>query len=129
MASEKLAAGLVNSGYSVGWVGACTVGVTATETAVTQIISGTNMTTDPRVLPISITGTLRTLVNSYDYSGVGELGQSGRGLYGIYDPSNWSQKQTAQCNATSPVTGVQQWSTTNPYGIVVYDGVMYMIDC
>lgn len=49
MASEKLAAGLVNSGYSVGWVGACTVGVTATETAVTQIISGTNMTTDPRV--------------------------------------------------------------------------------
>lgn len=26
MASEKLAAGLVNSGYSVGWVGACTVG-------------------------------------------------------------------------------------------------------
>lgn len=32
MASEKLAAGLVNSGYSVGWVGACTVGVTATET-------------------------------------------------------------------------------------------------
>ena len=131
MASEKLAAGLVNSGYSVGWVGACTVGVTATETAVTQIISGTNMTTDPRVLPISITGTLRTLVNSYDYSGLGELGQSGRGLYGIYDPSNWSQKQTAQCNATSPVTGVQQWSTTNPYGIVVYDGVMYMIanDC
>lgn len=131
MASEKLAAGLVNSGYSVGWVGACTVGVTATETAVTQIISGTNMTTDPRVLPISITGTLRTLVNSYDYSGVGELGQAGRGLYGIYDPSNWSQKQTAQCNATSPVTGVQQWSTTNPYGIVVYDGVMYMIanDC
>lgn len=131
MASEKLAAGLVNSGYSVGWVGACTVGVTATETAVNQIISGTNMTTDPRVLPISITGTLRTLVNSYDYSGVGELGQSGRGLYGIYDPSNWSQKQTAQCNATSPVTGVQQWSTTNPYGIVVYDGVMYMIanDC
>lgn len=131
MASEKLAAGLVNSGYSVGWVGACTVGVTATETAVTQIISGTTMTTDPRVLPISITGTLRTLVNSYDYSGVGELGQSGRGLYGIYDPSNWSQKQTAQCNATSPVTGVQQWSTTNPYGIVVYDGVMYMIanDC
>lgn len=131
MASEKLAAGLVNSGYSVGWVGACTVGVTATETAVTQIISGTNMTTDPRVLPISITGTLRTLVNSYDYSGVGELGQSGRGLYGIYDPSNQSQKQTAQCNATSPVTGVQQWSTTNPYGIVVYDGVMYMIanDC
>ena len=95
MASEKLAAGLVNSGYSVGWVGACTVGVTATETAVTQIISGTNMTTDPRVLPISITGTLRTLVNSYDYSGVGELGQAGRGLYGIYDPSNWSQKQTA----------------------------------
>lgn len=66
MASEKLAAGLVNSGYSVGWVGACTVGVTATETAVTQIISGTNMTTDPRVLPISITGTLRTLVNSYE---------------------------------------------------------------
>lgn len=131
MASEKLAAGLVNSGYSVGWVGACTVGVTATETAVNQIISGTNMTTDPRVLPISITDTLRTLVNSYDYSGVGELGQSGRGLYGIYDPSNWSQKQTAQCNATSPVTGVQQWSTTNPYGIVVYDGVMYMIanDC
>lgn len=62
MASEKLAAGLVNSGYSVGWVGACTVGVTATETAVTQIISGTNMTTDPRVLPISITGTLRTLL-------------------------------------------------------------------
>lgn len=29
MASEKLAAGLVNSGYSVGWVGACTVGVTS----------------------------------------------------------------------------------------------------
>ena len=84
MASEKLAAGLVNSGYSVGWVGACTVGVTATETAVTQIISGTNMTTDPRVLPISITGTLRTLVNSYDYSGVSEWVQSGRGVYGLY---------------------------------------------
>lgn len=133
MANSKLAFGLVGTGYSKGWVGSISITGSKTNVAVDYIDTSGDMTTDPRVLPISVTGTLRTLVNSYDYGGVGELGQQGRGLYGIYDPNSatWLPKQKAQCNSTSPITGVQQWSTSNPYGIVVYDGIMYMIanDC
>lgn len=134
MASEKISVGLVNSSYTKGWIGAYTIGTTAPVLAVGYIDTADDMTTDPRVLPISITGTMRTLVNSYDYSGVGGLGQTGTGLYGIYDPVDWTRKQLAQCNNNTtagsvrpPIAGVQQWSLTNPYGIVTDGNTMYMI--
>ena len=81
MANSKLAFGLVGTGYSKGWVGSISITGSKTNVAVDYIDTSGDMTTDPRVLPISVTGTLRTLVNSYDYGGVGELGQQGRGLY------------------------------------------------
>lgn len=64
MANSKLAFGLVGTGYSKGWVGSISITGSKTNVAVDYIDTSGDMTTDPRVLPISVTGTLRTLVNS-----------------------------------------------------------------
>ncbi|HIU64899.1 MAG TPA: hypothetical protein IAB06_07700 [Candidatus Avacidaminococcus intestinavium] len=135
MGKSKISVGLVNSTYSNGWIGSVESDGTMEAVAVNEIISGTAMTTDPRVIPISTTGTLRTLINSYAYGGVGGLGQQGSALYGIYNPtgsgtpSTWgSPIEKAQSNQSSPVTGVQEWSVSNPYTAAVLGNTMYLSD-
>lgn len=130
MANAKIALGLVKANYAKpGWIGTTTETGSKTNVAVGTDIKGGDITTDPRVLPISVTGTLRTLVDSYSYAG--GLGTRGAGLYGVYDPSNssWgSPVAKAESNPVTPDPDIQDWSVTNPYGIVVIGTTMYMID-
>ena len=126
----KIAVSPVTDDYSKSWVG--TVGETSgtlVNVAVTSL-DGTAFTTDVRILPITTTGSdPRALVNNYNLSVPGSLGQAGSALYGIYDPSSstWGLEQKAQCTS-SPAPSIQEWSISNPYGIVTVSTTMYMID-
>jgi hypothetical protein len=136
----KIAVSPVTSDYSKSWVG--TVGETSgtlVNVAVSRILTGVDFTTDVRILPITTTGSSpRVLVNSYDLSVPGDLGQAGSALYGIYDPSdsgtppvptNWGNPvRTAQCTSGAGHTVDENWTISNPYGIVTVGTTMYMID-
>lgn len=75
MANSELSVGLVANDYSRGWIGSTDIAGNKVDVAVALDIKGNSMSTDPRVLPISALGTLRSLVNSYTYAGgVGTVG-------------------------------------------------------
>lgn len=136
----KIALSMVTSTYSVSWVG--TVGETHASLVSVALanLADEKFTTDVRILPImSATNNPRALVNNYNLSVPGKLGQTGSALYGIYDPADsgtspmptsWGSPVQKAQSTSAPVSGIQEWVISNPYGIVAIPGTntMYMID-
>lgn len=137
---SKVAFGLVNSSYNKAWVGAVRSNGNKQPMAVIVAVDGNALSTDPRVLAITATGTEKTLVDSYTYtSGVGTIGA---GWFGVYEPvpvnadvsdddaasSQWTLLRKAKCNHTSSDPEMLTWHVSNPFGIVVHDNKMYMQD-
>lgn len=137
---SKVAFGLVNSSYNKAWIGAVRSNGNKQPMAVIAAVDGNALSTDPRVLAITATGTEKTLVDSYTYtSGVGTIGA---GWFGVYEPVpvnadvsdedaasfQWTLLRKAQCNHSSSDTDMLTWHVSNPYGIVVHDNKMYMQD-
>ena len=108
----KIAFGVIGQDYKGYWVGSVEGANKIGDPCVTAI-DGVGLSSDPRVLPITIAENPRTLINSYDYGGVGGLGQPGSALYGIYDPTkttDWDLITKAQSNQKDPEPSVQNWS-------------------
>ncbi len=125
----KIAFGVIGQDYKGYWVGSVEGANKIGDPCVTAI-DGVGLSSDPRVLPITIAENPRTLINSYDYGGVGGLGQPGSALYGIYDPTkttDWDLITKAQSNQKDPEPSVQNWSLSNPYGAVTVGNTLYLI--